>query len=242
VLQRSVAEVVGGVGKRTGAGVRWGEATRGRADDEGKDIGVENSAQQFGRIVCQTEIGEVFSLDLFETPDLVCRGFYLPAPALVREGRRLPERSPPPTPEVELRASRGAMQELERSSDIRSDDDQNRRYFEVYGTRFETYGTFDLVSRRQRTEVWSGSIEGGGMTRMSFVLERYGSPEIILLIAAIWLLIYRDRRADDLDDECWAKAVEMCGERRIKRYKVRRGLMSLDDPQGFSHDCKIECM
>src|ERR687897_875096 len=45
------------------------------------------SGQQFGRMVVQTESGEVFSLVLFETPDLVCRGFYFPPAETLRQRR-----------------------------------------------------------------------------------------------------------------------------------------------------------
>jgi hypothetical protein len=93
-------------------------------------------------------------------------------------------------------------------------------------------GALNRVSRQQGAEVWTGSIAGEGPWQMSFVLECYGSPAIILLIVAIYLLIHMDRRADELDKECRRTAIETCGERRIKRYRVRRTLLSLTESEG----------
>jgi hypothetical protein len=214
----------------------------------------ESGGQLFGHIVVQTGIGEVFSLDLFETPDLVCQGFYFPPSAYHwRRQQELPNTPLLPTPEVELRASQEAVEELERTLDIQTNSERDRLYFEVYGDRFETYGALNRVSPRSEAgpEVWTGHV---GDADMSFVLERYGSPDIIVLIVLIYLLVWADRRADELDGECWDKAVEMCGERRIKSYKVRRNLAgisaNLDENLqvsgisanlGFGHDCEIEC-
>lgn len=135
------------------------------------------------------------------------------------------------------------MQELERSSEIvrrgESPDSDDLRGFQAFGPGFEADGAINLVSRQQGAEVWTGRVEGSP-GEMSFVLERYGSPEIILLIVAIYLLIHMDRRADELDEECRRAAIEICGERRIKRYRARRTLLSFE-PEGFSHDCDIEC-
>ena len=202
-----------------------------------EDIGAESREQRFGRIVAQTGIGAV-SLVLFETPDLVCRGFYLPVPDIERLYLPL-------LPELELRALANVMAELSRSSAIRVGGDDDQRDFEAYGLGFEVGGALNLVSRQQGAEVWTGSVSGVGRDgpgQMSFVLERYGSPETILLIVAIFLLLYMDRRADELDEVCRRIAFETCGERRVKRYRVHRTLLSLTEPEGFSHDCEIECV
>jgi hypothetical protein len=214
------------------------------------------SGQQFGRMVVQTELGEVFSLDLSETPDLVCQGFYFPPRGtLLLRQRMFPNASLLPTPEVELRASQKAIAELERTSDIRTHREQDSLFFEVSGDRFEMGGAGDRVHQRSEAgpEVWTGHVNDA---QMSFMLERYGSPELVVLITFIFLSIFygMDRRAAELDAECWLRAVEMCGERRIKSYKVRRNLAgisaSLDENLdltgisanlGFSHDCEIEC-
>lgn len=212
--------------------------------------------QQFGRMVVQTELGEVFSLDLFETPDLVCRGFYFPSSDTLRQRQReYPNASLLPTPEVELRASQEAIAELERTSDIQTHREQDSLFFEVYGDRFEMGGAVDRVRQRSEAgpEVWTGHVNDA---QMSFVLERYGSPELVVLITFIYLSVFymMDLRANALDEGCWRRAIEMCGERRIKIYKVRRNLagisVSLDENLdltgisanlGFSHDCEIEC-
>jgi len=214
------------------------------------------SGQQFGRMVVQTEAGEVLSLDLFETPDLVCRGFYFPPPETLRQRRtEYPNATSLPTPEVELRASQEAIAELERTSDIVTHREQDSLFFEVYGDRFEMFGAVDRVRQRSEAgpEAWTGLVYG---PQMSFVLERYGTPELVVMITFIYLSVFytMDLRANALDEVCWRRAVEMCGERRIKSYKVRRNLAgisaSLDENLdltgisanlGFSHDCEIEC-
>jgi hypothetical protein len=212
-----------------------------------EDIGAWIREQRFGHIVVQFGLGEVVSLDLFETPNLVCRGFYLPVPEEIRRNviRGFSERPSGPFPEVELRAVSDVIAELERSTDIRrGEDDQS--VFEAYGVGFEMSGALNLVSRQQSgAEVWTGSVSGvggAGVGQMSFVLERYGSPETILLIVAIFLLLHMDRRADELDEECRRTATETCGERRVKRYRVRRVLVSVNEPGGFSHECDFECV
>jgi hypothetical protein len=214
------------------------------------------SRQQFGRMVVRTELGEVFSLDLFETPDLVCRGFYFPpSDTLIQRQIEYPNASLLPTPEVELRASQEAIAELERTSDIQTHREQDSLFFEVYGDQFEMGGAVNRVRQRSEAdpEVWTGHVNDA---QMSFVLERYGSPELVVLITFIFLSIFygMDRRANALDEGCWRRAVEMCGERGIKRWKVHRTLgeisASLDEnlaltgisaKLGFSHDCEIEC-
>jgi hypothetical protein len=201
-----------------------------------EDVGARHGEQRFGHIVVQTYYGEVFSLDLFETPDLVCRGYYLPPPDSAPQRGRFPGS---PAPEVELKASRGVIEELERTSDIGTRSEQGRLYFEVREASLEVFGELVLVSERSDTgaEVWTGSVFAG---QMSFVLERYGSPEIVALITLIFLLITLNRHADALDEDCWLRAREMCGgEQGIKNYKVRRNLMGLGGR--LAHDCEIEC-
>ena len=215
------------------------------------------SGQQFGRMVVQTESGEVFSLDLFETPDLVCRGFYFPPAETLRQRRtEYPSATSLPMSEVELRASQEAIAELQRTSDIVRRGEQDSLFFEVYGERFEMYGAVDRVRRRSEAglEVWTGGVYEP--QQMSFVLERYGSPELVVLITFIFLSIFygMDRRANALDEVCWRRAVEMCGEHGIKSCTFRRTLgeisaslgedlevTGISAKLGFSHDCEIEC-
>jgi hypothetical protein len=206
-------------------------------------VGAGARERRFGHIVAQTELGEVYSLDLFETPDLVCRGLYMPPPVTpwTPEGVSRARRQPTPLPEVELRVGQRVMEALRIESQIEEDPEGFAMYGRPFG--FEAYGPLRLVSRDQvqGTEVWTGSVAGEGPWLMTFVLQRYGSPELIVMIAAIYLLLHIDRRADELDEECWRRAVEACGERRIKRYKTGRTWMSLAEI-GLSHNCEWECM
>jgi hypothetical protein len=215
------------------------------------------SGQQFGRMVVQTESGEVFSLDLFETPDLVCRGFYFPPAETLRQRRtEYTNATSLPMSEVELRASQEAIAELQRTSDIRTHRQQDSLFFEVYGDRFEMFGAVDRVRQRSEAglEVWTGGVYEP--QQVSFVLERYGTPELVVMITFIYLSVFvmMDFRANALDEVCWRRAVEMCGEHGIKSCKFRRTLgeisASLDEnldltgisaKLGFSHDCEIEC-
>ncbi len=207
-----------------------------------EDIRAWIREQRFGHIVVQTDLGEVLSLDLFETPDLVCRGYYMPPPgSALRREEESPLESLLRAPAVELRASQAAIEELLQSSFIQTNSDQDSLFFELNTPRLETYGELALVSQRSEAgpEVWTGRVNAG---QLSFVLERYDSSEIVILITLIFVLLRWDRRAAELDYECWSRAVEMCGERRIKRYTVRRNLMGLSESSGFGHDCEIECM
>ena len=207
-------------------------------------------------MVAQTESGEVFSLDLFETPDLVCRGFYFPPAETLRQRRtEYTNATSLPMSEVELRASQEAIAELQRISDIRTHRQQDSLFFEVYGDRFEMFGAVDRVRRRSEAgpEVWTGLVYG---PQMSFVLERYGTPELVVMITFIYLSVFvlMDFRANALDEVCWRRAVEMCGEHGIKSCKFRRTLgeisaslgenlevTGISAKLGFSHDCEIEC-
>jgi hypothetical protein len=189
------------------------------------------NGQQFGRMVVQTELGEAFSLDLFETPDLVCRGFYFPPSRYhARYDQPRPEaysdRPLLATPEIELRALQAVIEELQRTLDIQTHGEQNAPFFGVYADRFEIHGALACVSPggEAGTEVWTGQANGAG--EMSFVLERYGSPDVFVLITAIVLLIWGPHMGS-LEAECWNRAMEMCGEQGIKRYKVHRNLMDL---------------
>jgi hypothetical protein len=214
-----------------------------------ENVGTGTGVRQFGRIVAQTAVGEVFSLNLFETtdetPDLICRGFYLPPPDIVRRVvRENPEDRPfGPMPEVELRALWTAREELLQSTAVVQGAglDPLPERFEVNGMGLEVEGELMLASRLEGGEVWTGTIGDYTSGAMSFVLERYGSPEVILVILTIFVLIHWDRRADELDEECLRRAIENCGYRRIKRFKVRRTLASFSEPGGFSHDCDFEC-
>ena len=156
--------------------------------------------------------------------------------------------------EVELRASQEAIAELQRTSDIRTHRQQDSLFFEVYGDRFEMFGAVDRVRQRSEAgpEIWTGLVYG---PQMSFVLERYGSPELVVLITFIYLSVYMmDLRENALDERCWRRAVEMCGEHGIKSCKFRRTLgeisaslgenlevTGISTKLGFSHDCEIEC-
>jgi hypothetical protein len=85
----------------------------------------------FGRVLLRTYIGEVLSLDLYETPDLVCRGVYVPH----RRRRRARTRVPA---EVELVADLGALDEMSRR--LRETGREGDGYFELTTEDMELYG------------------------------------------------------------------------------------------------------
>ena len=70
-----------------------------------EDIGVEIREEPFGNMVLRTYAGDVLSLDLYQTPDLVCRGVYLPTDR--REGTLA-------IAQLELVADRDAQDEVSR--------------------------------------------------------------------------------------------------------------------------------
>jgi hypothetical protein len=158
-------------------------------------------------------------------------------------------------PKTPLRASRRVLDELRDSILVDSEEaTEGVRGIAIYVRGGpEMYGTLNPVSRgrEQEAEVWTGRLYGTGLAaggilglqqEMTFVLERYGSPDIATLLVVIFLLIYQDRRADTLDDVCYRRAIEICGEGNIKRVRTARALISLSPPGGLGHECDIECM
>lgn len=141
---------------------------------------------QFGRIVLRTELVEVFSLDLYETPELTCRGAYLPGPRsplgplrfIEEDFRTLPTAIPQ---EVELVATQEAMEEIAAINELNRHEtfSEGRLFFELYAQRFELIGVVSGLAVQPNVEqgVATGKVFGFG-TGFDFFLERYGSPEI----------------------------------------------------------------
>jgi hypothetical protein len=198
---------------------------------------VEEREHKFGHIVAQTELGEVYSLDLFEARDLVCRGFYIPPPISPWMPEGLIRMQPALLHETELRVARAVMDGLRAELEF----DEGPEGFVMYGGEyFEVYGSRYLVTREEGVEMWTGSVVGRGSNLMTYVLRRYGSPEVAIVLLAIFLMIHMDRRADALDKECRRTAIEACGERGVKRFRTRRAWMSLTQI-GLDHECEWEC-
>jgi len=210
-----------------------------------EDIRAGTSEQRCGHIVVQTEFGEVLSLNLFETPDLVCQGYYLPPPgSALRREEESPLRPLLEAVAVELQAAEAAIEEAQQSAFIETASGQeDNLFFELNTSRFETYGGLARVPRRSEAgpEVWTGRANAG--RQLSFVLERYddSSKKIVILITLIFVLLHGDGQIADLDYECMRRAIEACGERGVKSYGVRRTLVSILEPGGFSYDCEFEC-
>ncbi len=204
--------------------------------------------ERFGRIVLQTDMGEVFSLDLHEGENLIYRGFYLPPPHRLAPLVEIPipEGEEPPSllHEIELAAAplvrdlvEGSVEEVDRGDGLRvflfSDP-------EVSDYRLWVEMTSVPAAGERRAESWTGRVLGYG-GEFNFVLERFGTPEAPALLVMLFILIFFEPRASEALDECYRKVVEACGERRIKRYRGGRTLTLLN-PLGFNYNCEWECM
>ena len=213
-----------------------------------EDIRAGTSEQRFGHIVVQSSLGEVLSLELFETPDLVCRGYHLPSPGgALRREKESPLRSLLEAVAVQFEALEAAIKEAYQSAFIESASGQeDSLHFELNTPRLKTYGELALVSERSEAspEVWTGRVKAG--RRLSFVLERYdddsSEKKCVILTTLVFVLLHGDGRTAEPDYECMRRAIEACGERGVKSYKVRRTLGSLTEPGGISYDCEFECM
>jgi hypothetical protein len=210
----------------------------------------------FGQLMLQTEVGEAFSLDLYETPDIVFRGFYLPPSTtlLNRMGyQELPEiphelsyRPSWVRADVELVIERRALVELRETTNMtRTAYPDGHQYFEMRHTYFELWGDLSLGvhSEEQGRELWTGRVAGMGSMAgkgFDFVMEQFGSVEPITLVAGILVLIYLERRTSQASAECYSRATEACGTRGIREFKINRRVLSITN-LGFSNDCSFIC-
>jgi hypothetical protein len=208
--------------------------------------GSRTAEEPFGRIVLQTDLNEVYTLDLYEGEGIVCRGFYLPPPPPSED--RFPRSEqvlPPEVPsEVELAAA-ADVRALVRESVVEfyEGDGGVRGYGlldpEVSNYRFYVDMAAVSSARPQEEELWTGIVQGYGGA-LTFLLQRYGSPDIATMLILIFILIFFDRRASERAAECYRQAVEACGERRVKRYSAGSTLVNLQE-MSFGHNCEWEC-
>jgi hypothetical protein len=202
-----------------------------------EDIGAEIREEHFGHILLRTYGGEVLSLDLYETPDLVCRGVYQP---VERRGEGNFAGA-----EVVLVAERDAQEELSRRFTIVGREEDG--YFELTSEDKDMmlYGEISSPIEREGRAVWAGalSVEGGPRgesTFFTFLLERWGSIETYQVLMILgYLLVLGGLTLAIVWRICQEQAVEQCGEGNVKasNLSLRLSGRSLDLQTG----CQTEC-
>jgi len=110
--------------------------------------------------------------------------------------------------------------------------------FDVYFER-----TTPLVRSERERDFWSGMIIGNGMG-FGFVLEQFGSLDPVLVITAIYAACYFGPPIYHLlTSDCPRRAIEVCGEERVKSVKTRKRVSStsLLSSGDVEFECEIEC-
>ena len=139
--------------------------------------------EPFGRLVLQTQSNEVLSLDLYEAPDLVARGFHLLPPFVTEQWSGPSDIDPFALREVELTVERDLLEEIESSIGatgryLLSEGGRDSIFLENWGFELNFELTSPVVTRPdQGREFWSGVVHGihDWEWSMSFILERSGS-------------------------------------------------------------------
>ena len=222
----------------------------------------EQVEQRFGHIVLQTDLGEVYSLDLYQASDedpLNCTfsGYYLPPTSVVservlRRWERVGYREIPRTIPLGVHFSADADLFNQIGDIFRGNIPANResspsRSFRLYGPGgdfHEMYSEVSPPSRYPGRSVWSGTIGGKGSKaggEFTFVLEQYGTIEpVLLLLVVIFFFVFIQRDTSQEAAECYRQAVHHCGgERNVKSVNVTRRIIGAT----FSVEtgCQFEC-
>ena len=199
----------------------------------------------FGSVLLRNNVGEVYSLDLYDTRDthdsdlraIAGRGYYLPP-------RRRFERELPIGPAVvEAIAGAESLSIVERAInngeiETVSDDARNLNgpftgtlYLELEDALGRISVSVSAPQRRDGRTGWTGSVRGHGAWSdeprsydLDFVLEQYGSIEPVLYLVTLLYFMFdklRDTRARPLTYlECKREAVDFCGPGNVKAFGI----------------------
>jgi hypothetical protein len=199
-----------------------------------EDTGAGISGEQFGHILLRTYDGNVLSLDLYETPDLVCRGLYLPA-----ERRREGTLAVAQAAQVELVADWDAQDEMSRR--LGATGREGEGYFELTTEDMELYGEISPPIESGGRLIWAGTLRdvAGDRGEFTFVLEQWGSMAPDVLLVLLFFLVFYGTTLAIVWVSCWQQAVRQCGEGNIKVFNLSRrlggvGLVAQDG-------CQVEC-
>ena len=140
----------------------------------------------FGQALLRSGVGGAFLLNLHELQDisdLLCMGVYIPP-------------SVNTAAEIELLASHPAMEEIQ--SRIVTTGSADYRRFQDNTSRPTVSGEATLSYSRDGVERRTGRVGRTFEPKVgfSFSLERYGSPEIVLTLMAMFFLLYFGAQAD----------------------------------------------
>jgi hypothetical protein len=229
----------------------------------------ERGDEQFGQIVLQTHLGEVYSLDLYQTyespdavhPNFTFKGYYLPPTSDVSdrvmrrwERARLQEVPPSIPIGVELSVDAEAFDQLRDAVGIEFPseerppeafrfalfDPESDEDFEFY----QMYSNISLPLRYPGRTLWSGTFGGTGTRaggEFTFVLEQYGTiePVVWLLLPLFFVLFYRVVTVLE-GLLCYSIAVFGCGDRgNVKSYHFNRSITGMT--LHVDTGCEWEC-
>jgi hypothetical protein len=176
-------------------------------------------------MLLRSEDGVAVALDLYETPDLLATGVLLDTEmdglSLIRD--------------LELIVEREVWNQVE------NDTDTTNLSFPIEEYRLAGGEHEDLLLWMYRPDPERNAVSGRIATReenLSFVLEEFGSPEVIVVGGLIvWGLLCTVNTLRDLTKPCEKKALEVCGQGGVKSVKSKLSWRTI----GCKIECQIKC-
>lgn len=203
----------------------------------------------FGRLVLQLKQGLVH-LDLYETPDLVCKGFFLGDPASEFDAMN-PRRHILRDTTLEITIEQEPLVQITR--EVRAAEMRNKDAFAFGELMFYKVGYqgFELgldIGRPlwpERRNLWAGSANSPDPAQQfNFILEQSSSPDPYTVIAAVWAAFFLGLPLIHiLRSDCVRRAERACGGgSNVKHVKSRRTVSSNALFSGSMEDeCEFEC-
>jgi hypothetical protein len=203
----------------------------------------------FGRLVLDLKQGLVH-LDLSETPDLVCSGFFLGDPASAFDSMN-PRREILQDTTLEINIEQEPLVQIDR--EVRAAEMRDKEAFAFGELMFYEVGDqgFELgldIGRPlwpERRNLWAGSANSRDPDeRFNFILEQFSSPDPYTVIAAVWVAFFLGLPLIHiLRSDCTKRAEQACGgSSNVKHVKSRRTVSSNALFSGNMEDeCEFEC-
>jgi hypothetical protein len=200
----------------------------------------ESRAERFGHAVIHTELAEVYVLDLYERPELVFEGIHLPPFGYVSDllEREEPRRGPS---NIVMRLDDRAVHEVRRALDEGGVEIFEGR-LSIEAANAELWGRIESTVEMPGRTVWTGDLGGkawhaGGT--FNFVIEQYGTTEIVLLLLLLFLVVFSQQEGA-AEADCYRRAAEVCGEGRIRSVSVVKRLTGTT--LRVETECQFECV
>jgi len=201
----------------------------------------ESRAERFGHAVILTDLAEVYVLDLYERPELVFEGVLMPPLGYASdllEGDE-PRRG---LVNVVMNLDDEAMHEVH-SSFEEAEVEVFDSHLSLAGEYGELLGRIESTVEMPGRTVWTGNFGGkawnaGGTFK--FVIEQYGSMEVVLLLCLLFLVVFSTKEGERAEADCYRSAAEVCGEGNIKSVSVAKRLTGTT--LRVKTECQFECV